>query len=65
MWAGGFWGHDAAYQAIDDIRRWTRAGRAVLPEVSGDILDTAQALRERYLDQRLDLAEAVNVAFAA
>jgi predicted nucleic acid-binding protein len=58
-------GRAAAYQAIEDIRRWTRAARAVLPEVTTDILDTAQAVRARYLDLRLDLADAVNVAFAA
>ncbi|MGI9156928.1 MAG: PIN domain-containing protein [Marmoricola sp.] len=58
-------GRDATHQAIDDIRRWARTGRVVLPEVTADILDTAQAVRERYLDLRLDLADAVNVAFAA
>ena len=58
-------GPEAASQAIDDIRRWARAGRAVLPEVTADILDTAQAVRARYLDLRLDLADAVNVALAA
>lgn len=58
-------GRDAAHQAIDDIRRWVRAGRAVLPEVTADILDTAQAVRARYRDLQLDLADAVNVAFAA
>lgn len=58
-------GRDASHQAIDDIRRWARAGRAVLPEVTADILDTAQAVRARYLDLQLDLADAVNVAFAA
>ena len=58
-------GRDAAHQAIDDIRRWARAGRAVLPEVTADILDTAQAVRARYHDLELDLADAVNVAFAA
>lgn len=58
-------GRVAAYQAIDDIRRWVRAGRAVLPEVTADILDTAQAVRNRYLDLRLDLTDAVNVALAA
>jgi predicted nucleic acid-binding protein len=58
-------GRDAAHQAIDDIRRWVRAGRSVLPGVTPDILDTAQAVRVRYLDLHLDLADAVNVAFAA
>ncbi len=58
-------GRGAAHQAIDDVRRWARAGRAVLPEVTADILDTAQAVRMRYSDLLLDLADAVNVAFAA
>ncbi len=58
-------GSAAAHQAIDDIRRWVRSGRAVLPEVTADILDTAQVVRTRYIDLRLDLADAVNVAFAA
>lgn len=58
-------GSDAAYRAIDDIRGWARAGRVVLPEVTVDILDIAQAVRRSYHDLRLDLADAVNVAFAA
>ncbi|MGI8537377.1 MAG: PIN domain-containing protein [Mycobacteriales bacterium] len=58
-------GRAAAHQAIDDIRRWARAGRVVLPEVTADVLDTAQAVRGRYGDLRLDLADTVNVAFAA
>lgn len=58
-------GRAAAHQAIDDIRRWVRAGRAVLPPVTADVLDTAHVVRARYLDLRLDLADAVNVAFAA
>jgi uncharacterized protein len=58
-------GRAAAYQAIDDIRRWARAGRAVLPEVTAETLDTAQAVRSRYLNLGLDLADAVNVALAA
>lgn len=57
-------GRVAAHQAIEDIMRWAKAGRVVLPEVSAAILDTAQAVRVRYLDLRLDLADAVNVAFA-
>lgn len=58
-------GRDAAHQAIDDIRHWARAGRAVLPDVTADVLDTAQSVRTRYCDLRLDLADAMNVAFAA
>ncbi len=63
--AGRVLGRDAANQAIDDIRRWVRAGRAVLPEVTATILDIAQTVHGRYFDLRLDLADAVNVAFAA
>lgn len=58
-------GRDAAHQAIDDIRHWARLGRAVLPEVTVSTLDTAQGVRRQYLDLHLDLADAVNVAFAA
>jgi predicted nucleic acid-binding protein len=58
-------GRDAAHQAVDDIRRWVRAGRAVLPEITADLLDTAQAVRAHHLDLHLDLADAVNVGLAA
>lgn len=58
-------GREAAYQAIDDIRRWAGAGRALLPEVTVEILDTAQAVRAHYLDLQLDLADAVNVVYTA
>ena len=58
-------GPAAAHRGVDDIRRWARAGRAVLPQVTADVLDTAQAVRTHYRDLRLDLADAVNVAFAA
>jgi len=58
-------GRDAASRGIDDIRRWARNGRFVLPEVTADILDVAQAVRGEYLDLKLDLADAVNVALAA
>jgi predicted nucleic acid-binding protein len=58
-------GPQAATAAVDDIRRWVRAGRAVLPQISADTLDTAQAVRARHRDLGLDLADAVNVALAA
>lgn len=58
-------GRAAATEAIDDIRRWVMAGRAVLPEVTAEVLEIAQGVRGRYLDLQLDLADAVNVAFAA
>lgn len=58
-------GREAACQAIDDIRHWTRMKRAVLPEITSGILDAAQDVRRRYRDLHLDLADAVNVALAA
>jgi uncharacterized protein len=58
-------GGDAASRGIDDIRRWARIGRFVLPEVTADLLDVAEAVREQYRDLKLDLADAVNVALAA
>jgi predicted nucleic acid-binding protein len=58
-------GREAALSAVDDIRHWMRRGRIVLPEITGDHLDAAQALRARYQGLDLDLADAVNVALAA
>ena len=58
-------GREAAVAAIDDLRRWTRAGRVVLPAITADTLDEAQAVRVRYADLALDLADAVNVSLAA
>lgn len=57
-------GRVAAHQAVDDIRRWARVGRAVLPTITADLLDTAQDVRARYGGLDLDLADAVNVALA-
>lgn len=58
-------GRAAAHQAIDDIACRAGQGRAVLPEVTADILDAAQGVRARYRDLQLDLADAVNVVLAA
>ena len=58
-------GRAATHAAIDDLRRWARAGRVVMPEITADVLDTAQAVRVQYSDLQLDLADAVNVALAA
>ncbi|MDY0815932.1 PIN domain-containing protein [Kitasatospora purpeofusca] len=58
-------GPAASMVAIDDVRRRVRSGRAVLPEITADTLDAAQAVRARHLDLRLDLTDAVNVALAA
>ena len=69
-WVKLLWGRSGAgttrsASSLPDIRRWVRAGRALLPEVTADTLDAAQAVRERYVDLHLDLADAVNVAVAA
>lgn len=58
-------GREAAVSAVDDIRRWMRVSRIVVPEVSEHHLATAQAVRARYRALDLDLADAVNVALAA
>jgi predicted nucleic acid-binding protein len=58
-------GREAAVTAVDDIRRWMRASRIVVPEITEVHLATAQAVRARYRDLDLDLADAVNVALAA
>ena len=58
-------GRQGAYQVIEDVRHRTEEERAVIPEVTASILDTAQRVRARYRDLQLDLADAVNVAFAA
>jgi predicted nucleic acid-binding protein len=58
-------GRAAAVAAIDDLRRWARAGRVIFPEVTADLLDTAQALRAQYAGLKLDLADALNIAVAA
>ncbi|MGI5436722.1 PIN domain-containing protein [Streptomyces shenzhenensis] len=58
-------GREAALSAVDDIRRWMRRGRVVVPEVTEDHLSAAQTIRVRYRALDLDLADAVNVALAA
>jgi predicted nucleic acid-binding protein len=58
-------GRAAASAAIDDIRRWARAGRAVVAPIDADALDMAQSVRAQYADLDLDLADAINVAVAA
>jgi uncharacterized protein len=58
-------GREAAISAIDDIRRWVRANRVVVPEVTEAHLAAAQSLRARYGALDLDLADAVNVALAS
>ncbi|MDT0308424.1 PIN domain-containing protein [Streptomyces sp. DSM 44917] len=58
-------GRPAALSAIDDIRRWLRRGRVLVPAVTEDHLAAAQAVRARCADLALDLADAVNVALAA
>ncbi|MFI1097516.1 PIN domain-containing protein [Streptomyces sp. NPDC020917] len=58
-------GREAAMSAVDDIRRWMRVSRIVVPEVTETHLATAQSVRARYHALDLDLADAVNVALAA
>ncbi len=58
-------GREAVHQAISDLAQWARQSRVVLPVVTAEILATAQAVRARYRDLQLDLADAVQVAFAA
>jgi predicted nucleic acid-binding protein len=58
-------GREAASSAVDDIRRWMRLTRLVVPEIEERHLSAAQSLRARYRDLDLDLADAVNVALAA
>ncbi|HEY5835498.1 PIN domain-containing protein [Streptomyces sp.] len=58
-------GREAAISAIDDIRRWMRVSRVVVPEITETHLATAQSVRARYAALALDLADAVNVALAA
>ena len=58
-------GRGAALQALADITRWALADRVILPLITPVTLATAQAVRDRYADLRLDLADAVNVALAA
>ncbi|MDX6329563.1 MAG: uncharacterized protein QOI83_1946 [Streptomycetaceae bacterium] len=58
-------GREAAVSAIDDIRRWMRLSRIVVPEITEGHLATAQSVRGRYAALNLDLADAVNVALAS
>lgn len=58
-------GREAAVSAIDDIRRWMRMSRIVVPEITETHLSAGQTLRARYAALNLDLADAVNIALAA
>ncbi|MEO3752586.1 PIN domain-containing protein [Streptomyces sp. B6B3] len=58
-------GREAALSAVDDIRRWMRGGRVVVPEITEGHLGSAQSIRARYRALDLDLADAVTVALAA
>ncbi|MYU36446.1 PIN domain-containing protein [Streptomyces sp. SID8358] len=58
-------GREAAFSAVDDIRRWMSRGRVVAPEITETHLGAAQSLRLRYRALDLDLTDAVNVALAA
>lgn len=58
-------GRQAALSAVSDIRHWMRRGRVVVPQITADHLEAAQSVRARHQALGLDLADAVNVAFAA
>ncbi|CAL9510198.1 Ribonuclease VapC26 [Streptomyces sp. enrichment culture] len=58
-------GRAAAMTSVDDIRRWMRKGRVIVPEITEDHLAAAQSVRIRYRGLDLDLADAVNVALAS
>ncbi|WP_377268525.1 PIN domain-containing protein [Peterkaempfera sp. SMS 1(5)a] len=58
-------GRVAALSAVDDITRWMRVSRVVVPEITEAHLSTAQSVRARYSALDLDLTDAVNVALAA
>jgi predicted nucleic acid-binding protein len=58
-------GREAAISAVDDIRRWMRRGRVVVPEITEEQLGVAQFVRAQYSALDLDLTDAVNVALAA
>ncbi|MFD5697378.1 type II toxin-antitoxin system VapC family toxin [Streptomyces lasiicapitis] len=57
-------GREGARTIIADIRRYQRVLRVVVPEITADILDLAEGLRDRYAGLNLDLADAVNAALA-
>ncbi|MFC7976472.1 PIN domain-containing protein [Streptomyces cinereoruber] len=58
-------GREAAMSAVDDIQRWMRVNRIVIPEITETHLSVAWSVRDRYRGLDLDLADAVNVALAA
>ncbi|MFE7191056.1 VapC toxin family PIN domain ribonuclease [Kitasatospora sp. NPDC057541] len=58
-------GVGAALGSVNDVLRRVRSGRAVMPGITAEILEAAQAVRARHLGLRLDLTDAVNVALAA
>ncbi|MGL5828457.1 MAG: PIN domain-containing protein [Angustibacter sp.] len=58
-------GPSAAVQGAWEIQRWAQRGRAILPDVTAEILATAADIRSRYSDLRLDLVDALLVVHAA
>ncbi|MFC7329995.1 type II toxin-antitoxin system VapC family toxin [Marinactinospora rubrisoli] len=58
-------GSVARTRLIAFILAEVRRLRFQVPDVDTGILDTAQAVQQRYVDLGLDLADAVNVALAA
>lgn len=57
-------GRPAAVEAVDDLCRRMRAGRAETAPVTVATLETAQMLRAHYAALDLDLTDAINVVLA-
>lgn len=58
-------GRENARFVLGDIRRNARVLRYVIPEITSDVLDQAEGVRDRYAALDLDLADAVNAVLAA
>ncbi|MER6420681.1 PIN domain-containing protein [Streptomyces sp. NPDC001137] len=58
-------GREGACFILGEIRRNAGALRYVIPEITVDMLDQAEGVRDRYADLDLDLADAVVAVLAA
>ncbi|MEU8886421.1 PIN domain-containing protein [Streptomyces sp. NPDC048442] len=58
-------GRAGARTIVGDVRRHAKVMRAVVPEITGDVLDLAEGVRDRYAALDLGLADAVNAVLAS
>ncbi len=58
-------GRAATESGLKDIQNWISCGRAIVPEVTAEVLATAASVRRQYCDLRLDLVDAVIIAQSA